>query len=556
MPDIVLSYNREDQARAKLFAEAFEREGFSVWWDVGLKTGEAYDQVTEKALREAKAVVVLWSKRSVESRWVRAEATLADRNKTLVPCMIEPCERPIMFELTQTAELAHWTGDAGDKSWQAFLGDVRRFVGGEVAAARPAEVNPTPAGVQETLKPGQRGDAPSLAVLPFTNRSGQADDEIFAIGLVEDVISALSQGADVRVLGASATASLTKGAITDLAAVGRQLGVHYLLEGNVRRVATALRVSAQLLEAESGAVLWAGKFDRLLSELAELQEELVLDLAATLNVEVSNIEVARALQKPEDITVWRLLKRSQYFGFSADPVVSHVASLEESERALAIAPDYPLAIAITANNLASAILFAGHDDLETITRARALAERALKLAPNDAEILAAAGHVFGIVGDWIEAYRHTSRAVQKMPGSGMVHFWHTIASGNVRGPEEGLRHAMTAERLMPGSHMLRLTHFWQAEFLRRLGRYAEADVHADEAIARFDSPNLHLLKAQIALGAGDEAKARKHFATARQSGLPLSRYEAIFLRITAPGPSRDGWLGDLRRYWNEVEPRA
>ena len=68
MPDIFLSYNREDQARAKVFAEVFEKQGFSVWWDVGLRTGEAYDQVTEKALREARAVVVLCSKRSVESR--------------------------------------------------------------------------------------------------------------------------------------------------------------------------------------------------------------------------------------------------------------------------------------------------------------------------------------------------------------------------------------------------------------------------------------------------------------------------------------------------------
>ncbi|MEP7210767.1 MAG: toll/interleukin-1 receptor domain-containing protein [Alphaproteobacteria bacterium] len=94
--DIFLSCNREDQARAKLFAEAFEGQGFRVWWDVGLRTGEAYDEVTETALRTAKAVVVLWSKKSVASRWVRAEATLADRNKTLVPCMIEPCERPII----------------------------------------------------------------------------------------------------------------------------------------------------------------------------------------------------------------------------------------------------------------------------------------------------------------------------------------------------------------------------------------------------------------------------------------------------------------------------
>ena len=77
-PDIFLSYNREDQARAKLFADAFEREGLKVWWDVGLRTDEAYDKVTENALRTAKAVVVLWSKQSVQSRWVRGEATIAD----------------------------------------------------------------------------------------------------------------------------------------------------------------------------------------------------------------------------------------------------------------------------------------------------------------------------------------------------------------------------------------------------------------------------------------------------------------------------------------------
>ena len=105
--DIFLSYNREDQARAKLFTEAFEAQGLDVWWDTALTRGEAYDQVTEKALKTAKAVVILWSRKSVESRWVRAEATLADSNKTLVPCMIEACERPIMFELTQTTELSY-----------------------------------------------------------------------------------------------------------------------------------------------------------------------------------------------------------------------------------------------------------------------------------------------------------------------------------------------------------------------------------------------------------------------------------------------------------------
>src|SRR5258708_108705 len=124
MPDIFLSYNREDQAAAKWFAEGFEGAGLSVWWDVTLRSGEAYDTVTETALREARAVVVLWSPRSVVSRWVRSEATQADRNRTLVPARIEACELPIMFELTQTADLTHWQGEAGDLAWRAFLGDV------------------------------------------------------------------------------------------------------------------------------------------------------------------------------------------------------------------------------------------------------------------------------------------------------------------------------------------------------------------------------------------------------------------------------------------------
>ena len=136
MPDIFLSYNREDKAVAALYARGFAALGLSVWWDVVLRSGEAYDEVTETALKEAGAVVVLWSSRSVVSRWVRAEATLADRRKTLIPVMIEPCERPIMFELTQTADLIHWQGDPEDKAWQALADDVSRLLARDIVPAK------------------------------------------------------------------------------------------------------------------------------------------------------------------------------------------------------------------------------------------------------------------------------------------------------------------------------------------------------------------------------------------------------------------------------------
>jgi hypothetical protein len=156
MADIFLSYTREDQATAQRFAEGFEAQDLSVWWDATLRSGEAYDTVTEEALRTAKAVVVLWSKRSVLSRWVRAEATLAHRNRTLVPAMIEPCERPIMFELTQTADLSHWSGATSDPAWRAFLVDVRRFV--EAGAAPACPDAPAAEGGLEYRRP----DGPTL----------------------------------------------------------------------------------------------------------------------------------------------------------------------------------------------------------------------------------------------------------------------------------------------------------------------------------------------------------------------------------------------------------
>ena len=145
MPDIFLSYNREDQVVARRFADAFKAQGFEVWWDSALRAGETYDQVTEKALREAKAVVVLWSKKSVNSDWVRAEASIGQEHKHLAPVKIESCDLPVMFRLVQTAELSHWNGDAKDPAWLAFVSDVRKFVEQDAPSPSPQTRLTTPA---------------------------------------------------------------------------------------------------------------------------------------------------------------------------------------------------------------------------------------------------------------------------------------------------------------------------------------------------------------------------------------------------------------------------
>lgn len=128
MADIFLSYSRADRPTAHVIAEALEAEGFSVWWDKVLRAGQTYDEVTEKMLRDSSVVVVLWSQTSVKSKWVRAEATLGQRSCELVPAMIEDADRPIMFELTQTADLMGWSGDRNEARWGDFVADIKRSI--------------------------------------------------------------------------------------------------------------------------------------------------------------------------------------------------------------------------------------------------------------------------------------------------------------------------------------------------------------------------------------------------------------------------------------------
>lgn len=172
--DIFLSYARQDRSTARMFAECLVEEGFEVWWDASLRSGETFDEVIERNLRDAKAVVVLWSPASVASRWVRAEATLADRRNKLAPAIIEACDRPIIFELTHAAELSDWAGDMSDARWRTFVSDLRRLMEAasdqqQIAAER------SPAKPQAAAK--AIGEVASVAPVSGRQSLGRGDDE-------------------------------------------------------------------------------------------------------------------------------------------------------------------------------------------------------------------------------------------------------------------------------------------------------------------------------------------------------------------------------------------
>ncbi len=392
-PDIFLSYNREDQAVAARYAEAFAAEGLNVWWDTALRSGEAYDEVTEAALRGAKAVVVLWSPRSVVSRWVRAEATIADRCKTLVPVTIEACERPIMFELTQTAELSHWTGDAGDRAWLAFLGDVRGFVGKERTVLAPmpslakiaAKAEPAP----ETL----------LAVLPFDNLSSDAEMEFFSDGVSDDILGRIMRGSKLRVIGRTSSFQFRG---SDKPKAAAALSASHVLDGSIRRAGNRVRIAAHLTEAASQTTLWSDKYDRDLEDIFAVQDEISEAIADALDAAFFPAKTAKI-----DPLAYDLYLR----GKELDPNPAHTReNIRLLEAAVRLAPEMADAwgaLAMQRNEARGSEPWADRPPLDAIITENT--RRCLTLDPDNVQAAMCAWQQINPFGDYLAHHEMVQR---------------------------------------------------------------------------------------------------------------------------------------------------
>jgi TolB-like protein len=544
-PDIFLSYTREDQATAQRFAEAFEAQGFTVWWDVTLRSGEAYDTVTEEALRTAKAVVVLWSKRSVASRWVRAEATLADRNRTLVPATIEPCERPIMFELTQTADLSRWAGDGHNRAWRAFLADVRCFV--EAGAAAHPEPRPT----QAPSPP--HSSRPSLAVLPFLNRSELKADDDFAECMVEDLTAALSPSPWVDVLAASATAIYRTGA-RDLRQIGRDLGVRYLLEGNVRRTGDHLRVTAQLVEAENGKIKWTQRFDRPLAELSALQEDLVTEVAGHLDVQVMNAEMEHALQNPGNAGDWNI--RGTAYSSRATRS-GYMAAIAEAKRRVESDPNDGLAYASMAAGQAQLLHFTDGDDPELRREIAENIRQARALEPNTPGALGSMASALAALGKPQDALPLVERIVARNRNFAQGRLSHGSILVRLNRLDEAFAEFDATERLAPNSWLSYQTSIWRSVAHLKAGRPDPALEAADRAV-RFLPGVEALIQHTLCLAVlDDQERARDAVRRLRDADPEMSgSLVGNLLRYYYQGDAVGEYEAIVRKIWDDVQGEA
>ena len=431
VPDVFLSYNRLDQAKAKWFADALTAAGFDVWWDTSLRAGEAYDEVTEAALRAAAAVLVLWSPQSVASRWVRAEANLAQRLGTILPVTIEPCERPIMFELIQTCDLSAWTGQPEDPMWQAFVRDIQAHIGRPPAAhaaapkQRQTALAPPPLSRRSALglavgtalagcagvvwfgvKRGLSGPPPgnSVGVLPFQTISNVPGQDVFADGLSAELRAELARNAQLQVAAQTSSASV-RAAGRPAPEMARQLGVAYLLDGNVRRLDLNARVNAELIDGKSGVILWSQTFDRPLQNIFAVQSEIANEVTNALLTRIAGPDAPDRQDRPgsghthdggtDRITAFDAMLRGRALFESAIDAQSDQAALQHFDAAIAIDPNYAAAHAWRARALSVIYGQAARSEATDRLRQAALAaaRRAVDLAPAFADAHSALGFV-------------------------------------------------------------------------------------------------------------------------------------------------------------------
>ena len=303
-PAVFLSYSRADQARARPVIDALITSGFTVWWDGMLRGGENFLPTTEAALEQARAVVVLWSKTSVDSHWVRDEAQRGRERGCLVPLAIDGSQAPLGFRQFQLIDVSRWRGRADAPEFQPVLDAVAALVGR--APDRPVGRNAmidrraligggallVAAGTglavwRSGWLSGPATPDDSIAVRPLQNLSEDPGQDYFSEGLTDEIRLALSRNARLRVLAQTSTNSVRDSKLGP-SEIAQKLGVAYLLGGSVRRSGEALRITAELTDGRSGTNLWADVFDRKLADIFALQSEIAGKVAGAMSAQAAD----------------------------------------------------------------------------------------------------------------------------------------------------------------------------------------------------------------------------------------------------------------------------
>jgi adenylate cyclase len=352
-------------------------------------------------------------------------------------------------------------------------------------------------------------DKPSIAVLPFQNMSGDPEQEYFADGLAEEIITALSRSRDFFVIARNSSFSY-KGKSPDIRQVGRELGVHYVLEGSVRKAGDRLRITAQLIHTATGNHHWAERYDRKATDIFAIQDEITENVVASLEPQVRLAEGGLANHKtPTDLNAWGYVARAYVHQAmrSRDEVQT---ALELLERAIECDPRYARAHADLAQ-VQVVMAYEGWlvDRDQGFEAAAMSARRAIELDPNDAGAHFAKGMVASMRRQHREALPSLMKAVELNPNFAMAHARLGMVLSYLGRSEEGIEHTLRALRTSPRDPQRFVLLHAHGLALFVAARYAEAVVASGSASQDWPggAPALRVLTAAKALH-GDIAGAQ------------------------------------------------
>jgi adenylate cyclase len=365
-------------------------------------------------------------------------------------------------------------------------------------------------------------DRPSIAVLPFTNMSGDPDQEFFSDGITEDIITELSRTRWLIVIARNSSFTY-KGQPIAVKRVAGEPGARYVLEGSVRRSGERLRVSARLIDTEAGSHIWAERYDRRLTDVFAVQDEITTAATNAIHPALTDAELRRSLRRPvENLSAWEAYQRGLWYT-SKSNLPDHERAQAFFKLAIALDPEFaPGYAALARAFLVASLEYSSLPLAEAMKAAGNWARRAIDVDPGDADSHAALAHVMWLAGDNAGALEHVSIALAGNPNSpwaNLVNGFALASNGNLH---EGRDALLTALRLNPRDQTNKITVRQIAPTYYFERNYLSAVDAARGAISldpEFSSPYRWLAAALGQLGRIDEARCALNSAigTSHQS---------------------------------------
>jgi serine/threonine protein kinase/tetratricopeptide (TPR) repeat protein len=378
-------------------------------------------------------------------------------------------------------------------------------------------------------------DRPSIAVLPFDNLSGDREQEYFADGIVAEIITGLSRIKWLFVISRNST-FIYKGKPIDVRAVGRELGVRYVLGGSVRRSGNHVRVTGELTESATARHVWADRYDGAMNDIFAVQDEMTMSVIGAVEPTLRKAEVERARRKrPDSLDAYDLFLRALPFAATAMPEDADKA-LELLEEAIRLEPDYAIAHGCIAWCHEQRYLRGGLQ-AETREAARKHAHAAIRAGGDDAMALALGGFVVAITEGWFEpsAIDALDRAIVLSPSSALAFGFSSIVRANRGDTATSIAHARIGIRLSPYDPLIYLPYLGLAYahfFAQEWPAAADAARKASQANPRFSVPVYLLAAALTRLGRIGEAQSVSARLLELQPGFTVSGMVAGYAERT------------------------